>query len=184
MKIRFITKNDSKINEVNAILDMDNIEIIAAKYSIDEIQTEDVIALVKDKLFKAFKKVGRPVFVEHTGLYIDNLNGFPGGLTQIFWDKLEADKFSLLFGCGDNTKLVAKTTIGYCDAKKIYIFTGEINGRISSEPKGNRDFQWDCIFIPDGESETFAEMGDKKNEISMRRKAFDKFKLFLSTGEL
>jgi XTP/dITP diphosphohydrolase len=28
----------------------------------------------------------------------------------------------------------------------------------------------DCIFIPDGESETFAEMGDRKNEISMRKK--------------
>ncbi|HHF8283696.1 TPA: non-canonical purine NTP pyrophosphatase, partial [Klebsiella pneumoniae] len=44
------------------------------------------------------------------------------------------------------------------------------------------DFQWDCIFIPDGESETFAEMGDRKNEISMRKKAFDKFKEYLLEG--
>ncbi|HIE1052061.1 TPA: non-canonical purine NTP pyrophosphatase, partial [Escherichia coli] len=49
-------------------------------------------------------------------------------------------------------------------------------------PKGPRDFQWDCIFIPDGESETFAEMGDRKNEISMRKKAFDKFKEYLLEG--
>lgn len=47
---------------------------------------------------------------------------------------------------------------------------------------GPRDFQWDCIFIPDGESETFAEMGDRKNEISMRKKAFDKFKEYLLEG--
>jgi Xanthosine triphosphate pyrophosphatase len=122
------------------------------------------------------------VFVEHTGLYINSLNEFPGGLTQIFWDKLQADKFSELLGRGHDTNVVAKTIIGYCDSRKIYLFEGAIKGTISKEPKGNRDFQWDCIFIPDGFTETFAEMGDKKNEISMRRIAFDQFKAFLSRG--
>ncbi|HFM4266346.1 TPA: non-canonical purine NTP pyrophosphatase, partial [Escherichia coli] len=119
---------------------------------------------------------------EHTGLYIESLNGFPGGLTQIFWDKLQADKFSQLLGTSENPRLVAKTIIGYCDSMKIYIFEGETQGTISPVPKGPRDFQWDCIFIPDGESETFAEMGDRKNEISMRKKAFDKFKEYLLEG--
>ncbi|EJT6830110.1 TPA: non-canonical purine NTP pyrophosphatase, partial [Klebsiella pneumoniae] len=68
------------------------------------------------------------------------------------------------------------------DSMKIYIFEGETQGTISPVPKGPRDFQWDCIFIPDGESETFAEMGDRKNEISMRKKAFDKFKEYLLEG--
>ncbi|MGC6580637.1 non-canonical purine NTP pyrophosphatase [Escherichia coli] len=36
--------------------------------------------------------------------------------------------------------------------------------------------------MPDGESETFAEMGDRENEISMRKKAFDKFKEYLLEG--
>lgn len=159
------------------------IEVVAAKYSIDEIQTEDVNNLVRDKLLKAFKLIGRPVFVEHTGLYIESLNEFPGGLTQIFWDKLKAEKFSALLGNGANSALVAKTIIGYCDSRKIYLFEGAIKGTISKEPKGNRDFQWDCVFIPDGETETFAEMGDRKNEISMRKIAFEKFSNFLASGE-
>lgn len=179
MKIRFITRNDNKIKEINTILSGTGVTVIAATHSIDEIQTEDVQALIRDKLLKAFKLVGRPVFVEHTGLYIENLNGFPGGLTQIFWDKLQADKFSLLFGSGDNTKLIARTIIGYCDSIQVHTFTGEITGTISATPRGSREFQWDCIFIPEGESETFAEMGDRKNEISMRKRAFDKFKEFL-----
>lgn len=183
MQIRFVSKNDFKVAEVQKILDSAGISVIPAKYSINEIQTENVQALVKDKLLKAFRKIGRPVFVEHTGLYVDSLNGFPGGLTQIFWDKLKADKFSKLLGQEDNLGLIAKTTIGYCDAKKMYFFEGEIKGSISSVPKGSRDFQWDCIFIPEGEIETFAEMGDKKNTISMRKIAFDKFKIFLEENK-
>ena len=179
MRIRFVSKNDFKVAEVQKILEVAGVKIIAAKYSINEIQTENVDELVKDKLLKAFKEIGRPVFVEHTGLYIDSLNGFPGGLTQIFWDKLEADKFSTLLGAGSNLGLVAKTIIGYCDAKKMHFFKGEIKGTISPEPRGDRSFQWDCIFIPEGETETFAEMGEKKNEISMRKIAFDQFKAFL-----
>lgn len=179
MQIRFVSKNDLKVIEVQKILEGTGVEIVAAKHSIHEIQTEDVNELVQDKLLKAFNKVGRPVFVEHTGLYIDRLNGFPGGLTQIFWDKLEADIFSSIFGKGEVIGLVAKTIIGYCDAKKMYFFEGEIRGCISPEPRGDRSFQWDCIFIPKGEKETFAEMGNKKNDISMRKIAFDKFKQFL-----
>jgi len=180
MKIRFVSKNVHKVNEVRAILSDVGVEVIAAKHAINEIQTEDVNSLVRDKLLKAFKKVGRPVFVEHTGLYIESLNEFPGGLTQIFWDKLQADKFSSLLGSGEDTKLVAKTIIGYCDSMKIHLFEGSINGSISPEPRGNRDFQWDCIFVPEGETETFAEMGARKNNISMRKIAFDQFKEFLS----
>lgn len=179
MKIRFITKNKYKVNEIQEILSEADVEIIASMHSINEIQTENVQELVRDKLLKAFKIVGRPVFVEHTGLYIEYLNDFPGGLTQIFWDKLQADKFSTLLGNNENTKLIAKTIIGYCDSKKIHTFEGSINGSIADHPRGNRDFQWDCIFIPEGETETFAEMGDKKNQISMRKHAFDKFKNFL-----
>jgi XTP/dITP diphosphohydrolase len=179
MNIRFITKNKYKIKEITSLLENTGVSIIAAEYSIDEIQTENVEALIRDKLLKAFNLVGRPVFVEHTGLYIESLNGFPGGLTQIFWDKLQADNFSKLLGVGENTKLIAKTIIGYCDSMKIHIFEGEVYGKISPVPKGPRDFQWDCIFIPDGENKTFAEMGEMKNEISMRKKAFDKFKHYL-----
>lgn len=179
MKIRFVSRNDCKVKEVQSLFADTDVEIIAAKYSIDEIQTEDVHALVTDKLLKAFKIIGRPVFVEHTGLYIKSINDLPGGLTQIFWDRLEADKFSELFGENDDPRVMARTTIGYCDARKIHLFEGEIEGEIAPKPRGNKEFQWDCVFIPDGKSQTFAEMGERKNEISMRKKAFDKFIYYL-----
>ena len=182
MEIRFVTKNPHKAKEVESILAGTGISVVHAPLKIHEIQTEDIQDIVRDKVLKAFKVIGRPVFIEHTGLYIKSLQGFPGGLTQVFWDKLEADKFSELLGNSDDTSLIAKTIIAYCDAKKIYTFEGVIEGHIAKEPKGDRAFQWDCVFIPNGYTETFAELGDKKNKISMRKLAFDKFREFLLEG--
>ena len=174
MKIRFMSGNEHKIREAQDILSTIGLQVVSVKTKINEIQSEDSKELVKDKVIKAFKQVGRPLFVEHTGLYVEHFHGLPGGLTQIFWDKLQADKFCEIFGNTPNVTAVAKTTIGYIDGKNIKIFEGEIEGKISDSPRGDRAFQWDCVFIPEGYDKTFAELGDKKNEISMRRKALDK----------
>lgn len=179
MEINFVTKNPHKAQEVQDILGDIGVSIVHASLTIHEIQTEDINLIVRDKVIKAFNQVGRPVFIEHTGLYIDSLQGFPGGLTQVFWDKLKAEKFSELFGGLENTSLTAKTVIAFCDAKNIYTFEGAIEGNIAPVPRGNKEFQWDCVFIPKGFQETFAEMGKKKNEISMRKIAFDNFRKFL-----
>ncbi len=175
MKIRFMSGNQHKIAEVQRILNPVGVEIIAVPQKIQELQTEDVHALVKDKLIKAFGSIGRPLFVEHTGLYLSGLNGLPAGLTQIFWDRLRADRFaSLVAGLGD-AKVTAKTVLGYCDGHKMHLFEGAIEGTVPSMPAGPTDFPWDCVYIPNGFNQTFAEMGPAKDDISMCRIALDKF---------
>jgi XTP/dITP diphosphohydrolase len=182
--IRFVSRNPHKLKEASAILASASVSVIPLDIRIEELQTGDSGRLVKDKTMKAFRMVGRPLFVEHTGLYLDHLNGFPGGLTQIFWDSLEADRFAELFGKSATPQVIAKTIIGYTDAKRFYQFEGEVAGCIAESPRGNRDFQWDCVFIPEGCSETFAEMGDRKNRISMRRIALDKFSDFIKSSRV
>lgn len=172
MKIRFLSKNQHKIDEASAILKEIGVEVVPVHFAIDELQSEDTEKIVRDKVLRAFHKLGHPLFVEQTGLFLERLNGFPGGLTQVFWDTLLADRVSELFGGGD---VVAKTRIGYCDGRRVHQFEGQIKGTIAKVPQGNRDFQWDCIFIPEGYKETFAEIGARKNEISMRKLALDGF---------
>jgi XTP/dITP diphosphohydrolase len=179
-EIRFVSSNKHKIAEAKEILEPIGITVSASELKIEELQTTDTSKLVHDKLLKAFQKIGRPLFVEHTGLYLRHLNELPGGLTQIFWDSLQADRFSELFGrLPPVTAATARTTVAYCDGRKIHDFTGEITGIITGEPRGPRGFQWDCVFKPDGHAETFAEMGDRKNAISMRRLALDKLANYL-----
>ena len=180
ISIRFVSKNEFKLREAAAILAIAAVKVIPLEIKVEELQTEDTARLVKDKTMKAFREVGRPLFVEHTGLYLNHLNGLPGGLTQVFWDTLQEDRFASLFGNVPDPTVVAKTVIGYTDAKQFFMFEGKVTGRIADTPRGPRDFQWDCVFIPDGYSQTFAEMGEKKNEISMRRIAMDHFAQFLA----
>lgn len=173
--------NQHKIDEVQRILNPAGVDIVPVSRKIEELQTEDVKSLVRDKLTKAFDAIGRPLFVEHTGLYLKGLNGLPAGLTQIFWDRLQSDNFAkLVSGLGD-ARVTAKTMLGYCDGREIHLFEGEIEGTVPHAPSGPQDFQWDCVFIPNGQSKTFAEMGTAKDEISMRRKALDKFANYLKS---
>jgi len=175
MRIRFLSGNVHKIVEASAILDAAMVEVVPVNIEIPELQTPDIELMVRDKTLKAFDTLGHPLFVEQTGLYLDRMGGFPGGLTRVFWDSLGPDKMCQLFGAGSETGVVARTRIGYCDGRKIYQFEGCIRGRIAEQPRGDRRFQWDCVFIPEDHDLTFAELGKRKNEISMRRRALDAF---------
>ena len=171
--------NKHKIEEVQRILTPLGVDIVPVSRKLEELQTQDVGALVRDKLIKAFHEIGRPLFVEHTGLYLRGLNDLPAGLTQIFWDRLEAKRFAdLVAALGDN-KVTAKTVLGYCDGREMHLFEGSIEGTVPRAPAGPEDFQWDCVFIPDGSTKTFAEMGTDKDDISMRRIALDNFATYL-----
>ena len=184
MKIRFMSGNEHKVKEVQRILSPVGVDIVPVSRKIEELQTQDVHALVRDKLIKAFHEIGRPLFVEHTGLYLRGLNDLPAGLTQIFWDRLEARRFADLVAALGDDKVIAKTVLGYCDGRQIHLFEGAIEGTVPREPAGPDDFQWDCVFIPDGYTRTFAEMGIEKDDLSMRRLALDRFATHLKTSKV
>lgn len=179
MKIYFVSSNKNKIDEVKAILGSNEIEVIAVDKKIHEIQSEDMEKIVRDKAIKVFEKIRRPLLVEQTGLLIKDFGNLPGGLTQIFWDSLEADKFGEIFSHIGSAEVTAKTVLAFCDGKKVYTFDGTVDGKIISPPRGDRKFQWDCVFVPQGYDKTFAEMGAEKNKISMRRVALEKLRDYL-----
>lgn len=182
--LRFLSANPYKVREVQAIMQPYAVDVVGVDRKIDEIQNRDVELLVRDKVIKAFAILGRPVFVEHTGLELPGLNGLPGGLTQVFWDGLQADQFCSLVQALRTDEVVARTTIGYCNGKRLHFFDGVVRGRVAVSPRGPRDFQWDCVFVPEGESRTFAEMGSDKNLVSMRRRALDAFGEHLRSGDV
>ncbi len=182
-RIRFVSKNQHKLAEARAILSAVGVEVVLVPTSISEIQSDSLESIVRDKVTKAFGEINRPLFVEQTGLYLARLNNrLPGGLTQVFWDGLEADRFCELFGDAPENTVIAKTMIGYTDGMQIHTFSGEVSGTVAEQPRGSRDFQWDCVFQPADYKQTYAELGQaKKNEISMRRKALDQFASFLAS---
>ena len=195
---------------LNGLLEDRGVTVEAYSLKVDEIQDKDMKKIVIDKARKAYAELCRPLIVEHTGLEIIDFGNLPGGLTQIFWtalgtpeeetadagettesqsedstkdkkpkvdNNLSCDKFCEYFA---DKSVRAITWVAYCDGKKVYTTNGQIMGKVV-KPRKYCDFQWDPIFLPNGEKETFAEMSTaEKNDISMRRKALNKlYKLYL-----
>ena len=119
---------------------------------------------------------GRAAFVvEDTGFYLDCLPGLPGPLIKWFLKTVGRKGIYDICKKFDNYRAHGVTIIGYKNEKgTVKFFTGEVTGKVVIE-KGEDGFGWDPVFIPDGEKRTFAQMScDDKNELSMRRKAFEK----------
>ncbi|MFA6877984.1 MAG: non-canonical purine NTP pyrophosphatase [Fusobacterium sp.] len=180
MKVYFMSKNKRKIQDAQKASDLLKlgIEVLHIDYDVEEIQSGDDKKLIKDKVIKAFKVLRRPVCVEQTGIYIKEFGNLPGGLTSIVWDNLGAENFCKFFSRGTNTVLM-KSIVGYCDGQNVKVFLGECYGSIAPKATGIREDRLDRVFIPRGYYKTFADLGDKKNDISTRIIAFKKFFKYL-----
>lgn len=177
MEFCFVTSSEGKLKEARELLGS---RLAAVDIDIDEIQALDVRDVVKDKAMRGYAIVNKPIIVEDTGLYIKGLNGFPGALIK--WTMMTIGNKGLcgMLGRGAR-KAYSETAVCLYDGKRAELFVGRTEGSISTSPKGKSSFGWDPIFIPEGRSQTYAEMGiAEKNRISSRAKAFKKLKRHLA----
>ncbi len=176
-RLRFVSRNTYKLAEAKAILDPLGVAIVPVERAIEELQTEDPKLLVRDKALKAFEYLGEPLFVEHTGLYLDYLNGLPGGLTQIVWDRLEADRFAQLFGTTDD-KVLARTVIGQWTERSAISSRVKYQEGYPPSRVGHVAFSGIASLFQKVLTRRSRNQGQEK-EISMRKQALDKFAGFL-----
>jgi len=178
MKLIFATSNANKLREARRLLGFD---VVSRKMELDEIQSIHTEEVARHKAMQAYGKLGVPVIVEDTGLYINGLNGFPGALVKWLAAGVGYERMCRIVDLCGNRSAYAETCIAFYDGKRVRTFIGRISGSVSMNPKGGRNFGWDYIFIPKGHTRTFAEMSMKeKNGISMRRRAFAKLHRFLA----
>ena len=176
MSIYFITGNKNKFEEARKIVpDLEQLDIDLA-----EIQSNDPVDVIKAKLKEAFNHCKGEFVVEDTSLCLNCLGGLPGPLTKWFLKIIGNEGLFKIASALGNFSAEAKTGIGYAKSSEdIHFFTGVIKGKIVS-PRGNNGFGWDPIFEVENLGKTFAELTiEEKNEISMRRKALQEFKIFL-----
>ncbi len=177
-KIIFVTGNKNKLLEAQAMIK--NYEVSNHNLDLEELQgTAEEIVIAKAKL--AYKTINGPCFVEDSSVSFKAWNGLPGPYVKDFAKAVGVDNFSQLL-TGQNKTAIARAIIGYAKSEdEVLVFVGEIEGEIV-EPKGSDRFGWDRVFMPKGYDIRFSEMGvEEKNRISHRRKAFEKFNVFLNS---
>jgi XTP/dITP diphosphohydrolase len=75
-KIFLITTNTNKAKEIAEILKEYSINIEWIKMKLVEIQSNDIVEIVKNSAYDALSKINKPFLIEDAGLFIDALNGF------------------------------------------------------------------------------------------------------------
>ena len=79
-------------------------------------------------------------------------------------------------------KVESASPVCYADEPDPPTFDGACEGRIQFSASGQGGFGYDPLFVPDGFTQSFAELGeDVKNKLSHRAKALEKLKVFLTT---
>lgn len=190
MDIIFATNNENKTTEISNILG-DRINLLSLNdLNIHEDIPENGSTLEDNALQKAryiYEKFRCNVFADDTGLEIDMFDGLPGVKSARFAgenkdSEANIDKVLLMMGDSEKRNARFRTVIALITAGKEYLFEGIVEGSITGGRRGTGGFGYDAVFIPRGESRTFAEMPlDEKNKISHRARAFEKLKTFLNS---
>ncbi len=175
MKLAFVTSNKHKLEEAAKIMKLYGIELYmvpAAKSEVQASRLEDVALLAARY---AYEELRKPLIVEDAGLFIDALKGFPGPYSSFVFKTVGVNGILKLMNGVDDRRARFKAAVAYIDGNCEVVFTGEVEGTITLEPRGTKGFGFDPIFVPLGEKRTFAEMSvDEKNRYSHRAKALRK----------
>lgn len=187
-KFVFATNNTHKLEEVSAILGK-KIEFLSMKdidCNVDIPETADTLegnALIKARYI--FENYHLDCFADDTGLEVEALNGAPGVYSARYAGDAhdsEANMKKLLKEMEnvENRRARFRTVFALIINGKEHLFEGIVKGEIIKNRKGTSGFGYDPVFVPEGYSQTFAEMGNElKNKISHRAMATQKLCHFL-----
>lgn len=174
MEVAFVTSNRGKFSEAEKILNKYGINIVYANISLEEKRGESVEEVATDCAIRAFSSLGKPLFVEDSGLFASALNGFPGTYSAWALSKIGNEGIIRLLE-GKSRDAEFRCCAAYTeDGVHATAFTGSVRGRISGEPRGSGGFGYDPIFVPEGEEKTFAENPSLKERLSHRAMALQK----------
>ena len=173
-ELYFVSSNEHKFEEAERILSNFGVNINLFKTTLEEIQSNSLSKIAERKAIDAYTKVQKPVIIEDDGLFIDSLEGFPGPYSSYVYDTIGNKGIIHLL---ENTELRdAKfvAIIAYCNGgNDVQLFEASISGKIASViEKGG--WGYDPIFIPQGESKTYANLSDK-DKFSHRAASLKKF---------
>lgn len=186
-KLWIATTNQGKLNEFKNLLST-NFEI----HSIHDIPTFSPPpetgatfldnARLKARALKAVRP-GEWVVADDSGLEVEGLGGMPGVHSARYAGPKASDaeniaKLLKMVQIRSPLKRDAqfKCVLVVFDPKgQEHILEGSVKGAISTVAKGTGGFGYDPVFIPQGESKTFAELGTAfKNRVSHRAEAIRK----------
>ena len=184
----FATNNPHKVDEIRVVL-KGKWEILSLKEAGTDIDIPEPYPTLEEnaseKSRTIYQLTGKNCFSEDTGLEAEALGGAPGVKSARYAGENKDP--------GENTVKLLQELKGVSNRKARfrtiislflegveYQFEGICTGTIIEEKRGSKGFGYDPVFVPDGDTRTFAEMDTvEKTLFSHRKKAMEKLILFL-----
>lgn len=181
--VLFATANKRKLAEVASLALKSGIEIIAPEAlstnRIPEVAETGTSYAENAELKARFfaERFDILSLGDDSGLEVLALKNQPGVRSRRWHPGSDADRNKALLKKLDAVAdRRARFTTVFClydpTLKQSLFFEGSVAGNIAKKPSGKPGFGYDPIFIPEGESKTFAELSlEEKNKLSHRAKA-------------
>jgi len=189
------TRNPGKVKEITSILgdagwyfsSLREFPDVAVAEENGATYSENAIAKAR---FYA-QATGLVALADDSGLEVEVLNGAPGVFSARYAgdNASDADRRILLLSELSKTmstnrraRFVAVVAIADPAGAVLNVSEGICSGSINFAPRGDGGFGYDPLFVPDGYTQTFAELPESvKNVISHRARALMSAKLFLES---
>ncbi len=179
-EVIFMTGNQEKIKIAkNAVQDI-GIEIVARKIDCPEIQADDCSIIAANSAKNASILVNKPVVKIDSGLFINSLGGFPGPYSQYVERNIDASLILEMMKNISDRSAYYQESLAYAEpCKEVIVFDSLTKGSISLELHGDFGWNFDRIFIKDGDSKTMANYPDEER-IKKYETGWKKFADYLS----
>jgi XTP/dITP diphosphohydrolase len=154
--------NDHKRRELERVLPGWEIELLGVESFPDEVgRSFYENALAKARFARALAPNDVWALGEDSGIEVVALGGRPGVETARWAGGREVERMlDALAGVVDRRARYVCELVGISPDGRELRGTGSLEGQIASESHGVQGFGFDPVFVPDGETQTVAELGD------------------------
>ncbi len=195
MELWIATSNQGKLNEFKMLLNKVGLQIRSQNdlpvFSPRPENGDTFLANARIKT-KALKSVQNKHWVlgEDSGLLVAGLNNLPGVHSARYAGPHASDaennakllKMMAIRNIADRKAQFVSQVVVYSPEGEEFLFEGILEGVIPTNARGQAGFGYDNVFVPQGETQTLAELGlAKKNQISHRAMAIQE--MIESIGE-
>lgn len=190
MRIVAATHNPGKVPEITALLGGHYEVVTAGSLNLPE-PDETETTFVGNALLKARHAAdlsGEVALADDSGLSVAALDGAPG-IFSARWAGPDKDfAFAMRrveerldeIGSEDRRAWFTSALAVAWPNGPAVVVEGQVHGRLTFPPRGDRGFGYDPLFIADGQTQTFGELDPAvKDALSHRARAFDKLKAAL-----
>lgn len=190
------TRNPGKVREIESIL-ADSGWSFSSLQAFPDVDTpaETGATYADNAILKArfyAKATGMCALADDSGLEVEALGGAPGVFSARYAGEnaSDADRRALLLSAlakipdvNRRARFVSVVAISDANGLVLNVAEGICEGTITLSPRGDGGFGYDQLFIPNGDTETFAELPEAvKNHISHRALALINTRNFLSSA--